>query len=123
VSTLLSNGVSVASLVAVGLSVVLPLPPSAGGEIVGGSGSGSRGYAQLDRQSVATAVGEPHGVSVEDDVDGGGGGSGGVGLSAEVERLREECRQLRLSNARLEGRLGGDEAPPAAEGGLLLQAP
>jgi hypothetical protein len=109
-STLLSNGVSVASLVAVGLSCVLPLPPAVtgdGGEAGGKSGSGQRGYAQLDRESVAVPVSDS-----EEDADTPEAAGGD--LAAEVVRLRDECRQLRRSNAELEGLLGGGETDSAA---------
>lgn len=113
-STLLSNCVSMASLVAVGLSCVLPVPPAVDGEgsEEGGSvGSGQRGYAQLDRESFTAPVsdGEDTPPAARED------------LLAEVERLRDECQQLTLSNARLEGLREKGSTPAAGE--VLAAAP
>jgi xanthine/uracil permease len=131
-STLLSNGVSVASLVAVGLSCLLPPTTRRDGGGSGSSGSGGgdgrRGYAQLGRESIAVPV---DGSDTDTDDDAGRGTTsretikGGQRteteterrLNAEVERLRAECQRLqRLLLAKDEGVGEGDGMVAAGKG-------
>lgn len=102
-STLLSNGVSMASIVAIILSCVLPLPASVEG-VEGGEGH--RGYAQLSRESTATPVMSPEGSLHGDDVNhsercNAAGmqrektrGPTDIGDETELQQLRTECLRL-----------------------------
>lgn len=89
-STLLSNGVSLASLVAVGLSFVLSPPASNNGE-------GPHGYEQLNRESTAMPVDPSHRSAM--DCNGmqraeAQGGTGDTDHETEVQQLRAECLRL-----------------------------
>ena len=102
-STLLSNGVSMASIVAIILSYVLPLPASVEG-VEGGEGH--RGYAQLSRESTATPVMSPEDSLHGDDVNHSERcnaarmqgektrGTTDIGDETELQQLRTECLRL-----------------------------
>jgi hypothetical protein len=105
-STLLSNGVSMASIVAIILSCVLPLPASAEGGEGGEGGEGHRGYAQLSRESTATPVMSPEDSLHGDDVNHSERcnaarmqgektrGTTDIGDETELQQLRTECLRL-----------------------------
>jgi xanthine/uracil permease len=105
-STLLSNGVSLTSLVAVGLSFLLPLPVS---DTDGGEGD--RGYAPLNRESTAMPMDPSHGSDSgigsdrRNDIQGEesqGGGTGNPDDETEVQQLRAECLRLQQLLAKQE---------------------